>query len=258
MSVRLNQRDQRLLTKLVAARWLTTRQIRSLFFPNATLDATRKRLRKLAYEHYLRAYQPHQMAETIHTLGLKGRLVMEGKGLEVDLERGEPKQIRHYEGINAIRLSVETSGVPVVFFFAAWELARLGWTWPVIPDAVFSIKQGKNLTYAVEFDRGSEPIKKFARKIGLYQGIQGVQLKAVLVVTETVGRIRILARYLPKFCSPPLRCLATTLVEVQNKGIFSEIFLDLLDAGSNHRKYASPDKDSTSLVQVSRRKERFL
>jgi len=48
MTLRLTDRDVRMLVKCGICRWLTTDQLRRLYFPKATLNAVQKRLRKLA------------------------------------------------------------------------------------------------------------------------------------------------------------------------------------------------------------------
>ncbi len=48
MNARITERDVRLLAKLGVCRWLTTTQVKRLYFPEATLNAVQKRLRKLS------------------------------------------------------------------------------------------------------------------------------------------------------------------------------------------------------------------
>ena len=57
--MKLTPRCLNLLRLLSAARWLTTRQIHARFFPAATMDAARKRLRKLNASEYI-----HMVRET--------------------------------------------------------------------------------------------------------------------------------------------------------------------------------------------------
>lgn len=203
MRVRLTQRDERLLAKLAASRWLTTSQIQRFFFPLASRDAVRKRLRKLAFARHLHSQQPHQMAEALYSVGPKGKLVLKGKGMEVALERGLPKQLQHFIGINDIRIAVECSGSPVIYFFAAWELGRLRWICPVIPDAIFALGNGYRSTFVVEYDRGTETNEQFSRKMQAYErGLDGFLFDAVLIVTDTQGRLETLGRHLRKHTLP--------------------------------------------------------
>src|SRR5436309_574736 len=151
MSVRLTKRCMDLLELLQAARWLTTQQVRRRFFPHATLDATRKRLRKLTEVGYLAMCQEHRMCSAFFSLGREGKRVLETQGAEeIVLERKLGAQTDHLSGINDIRLAAEAK-LPVSYFFACWELPKVGWRHGIIPDAIFSV--GKR-AFAVEFDRG--------------------------------------------------------------------------------------------------------
>jgi hypothetical protein len=130
-----------------AARWLTTGQVRRRFFPGATADAARKRLRKLAASGYLVMIRKHRMSEALFTLGPEGKRALERGGAEeVVLERRLPKQLEHFTGINDVRIAAELAG-SLAHFFAHWELPGVGWRHPVIPDAVFSIYGRKSAPF---------------------------------------------------------------------------------------------------------------
>src|SRR6266516_3393602 len=109
--MKLVDRDKRLLHKLEVCKWLTTSQIQRLFFSHASLDAVRKRLRKLAAARYVRSYQPNRMSEALHGLG------------------AVPKQVDHFVAINTIRIHAEQAGAE--FFYAYWELGSFDWTYAV-------------------------------------------------------------------------------------------------------------------------------
>src|SRR5438093_13337074 len=95
--MRLTKRCFDLLKLLRAARWLTTGQVRRRFFPGATADAARKRLRKLADAQYLLMYQEHRMAEAVFALGREGKRAIEKYGAEeITLERTPPRQWEHF------------------------------------------------------------------------------------------------------------------------------------------------------------------
>lgn len=197
MGVQLTRCDERLIGKLAAARWLTTGQVQRLFFSQASLDAARKRLRKLACERWLRSYQPHRMAEAVHTPGRKAAVLLDNKGIHIRLEQRLPKQLEHLIGINEIRIAVESAGIPLLYFFAAWELQRLDWRYPIIPDAVFTLDCGRRITFAVEYDRGSETIEQFARKVRVYEHHRrDLKLNVILIVSDAERRLRKLSRYL--------------------------------------------------------------
>lgn len=228
MTVRLTERDVRLLAKCRVARWLTTTQVQKSFFSKATPDAVRKRLRKLTESGYLQSYQPNQMTEALHALGPKGKPVLEGKGFEVDLEKAPPKQLEHFIGINDIRVAVECGGLRIVYFFAAWELGALGWLYQVIPDAVFAVENGGRSTFVVEYDRGTETMEQFSKKIRAYErGLEGFPFDAVLIVAETEGRLESLCRYVRKRAFSERTFLATPIAKIREAGIFSRVFVDV-------------------------------
>src|SRR2546426_7172441 len=136
--LRLTERDKALIVKCSVCRWLTTSQVRRLYFPRATVNAVQKRLRKLSEEGYLRTHREDLLSEAIHAVGPKGKTIAEEKGVEAAVVREVPRQIAHLRGVNDIRIAVETGAVRVAYFFAHWQLANLGWTYPVIPDAIFA------------------------------------------------------------------------------------------------------------------------
>lgn len=222
MTVKLTARDRRILVKCALCRWLTTTQLKRLYFPAVTMNAVQKRLRKLADAGYLRAHREHPTAETIHALGPKGKLLVEELGITASLSGEVPKQVEHLLGINEVRVAIETCDFEVKYFFASWQLGDLGWTHPVIPDAVFALAHGEKKTLALEYDRGTETLEVLLRKLEFYeQGIEGLPIDATLIVTATNRRIDLLGREMKnrmlslKTLAAPLeaisRDLATTL-----------------------------------------------
>ena len=227
MSVRLSERDLRILTKCAVSKWLTTGQLQRLYFPDVTVDAVRKSLRRLADAGYLTAYRENRMAEALHTLGPKGKPVLEAKGLEVELFRAPPRQIVHMIGINEIRVAVEADPTRVAYFFAAWELARLGWTHLVIPDAIFAVKLPERHTFLAEYDRGTEPIEQLSRKVSVYaNGLSGFPFGAVMLVTDTAERMEAIHREL-RLQMISLRLLGATLSGVRADGIYAVKYQNL-------------------------------
>src|SRR2546427_13028476 len=104
MTLRLTDRDLRLLAKCAVCRWLTTTQVKRLYFPEATLNAVQKRLRKLSDAGYLRSYREHPTAEAIHAVGPKGKPLLEEKGICVTRDGEEPRQLEHLLGVNHGRI----------------------------------------------------------------------------------------------------------------------------------------------------------
>src|SRR5216683_916554 len=172
--LRLTERDKALIVKCSLCRWLTTRQIRRLYFPRATVNAVQKRLRKLSEAGYLRTHREDLLSEAIHTAGPKGKAIAEGKGVEAAVGSEVPRQIEHLRGVNDIRIAVETGAVRVAYFFAYWQLANLGWSHPVIPDAIFALRLPERRTFAVEYDRLTESLEVLASKLSTYDdGLPG-------------------------------------------------------------------------------------
>jgi Replication-relaxation len=228
MNVRLTDRDRRMLAKCAVCRWLTTDALRRLYFPEATLNAVQKRLRKLAEAGYLWSYREHPTAEAIHALGPEGKPIVEEKGIEVALQGEVPKQVEHLLGVNEVRIAVETGSVPVVYFFSAAELRGVGWTHAVIPDAVFAVQASERRTFFVEYDRSTETLEKLVQKLLWYgRGIDGFPFEAVLVITERTRRLDVLARELRRK-DVSVTGLASTVEEIREGGFFEVPFVDLL------------------------------
>jgi protein involved in plasmid replication-relaxation len=191
--MRLTRRCMELLQLLRAARWLTTGQVHRRFFPGATKDAARKRLRKLTGSRLLVMVQEHRMQEALFTIGPEGKRALELSGAEgLVLERRAPKQREHFLAINDLRIAAEQAG-SLSYFFASWELAAINWRQPIIPDAVFALGQR---TFAAEVDLGHENIGYIVKtKVPAYRrGFDGLPLTAILILTDRIARMRSLAR----------------------------------------------------------------
>jgi hypothetical protein len=227
MNAKLTARDERILAKCALCRWLTTTQIQRLYFPKASVNAVQKRLRKLTDAGYLRAHRENQMAEAVYAVGPKGKPLVEEQGLEVGAGDA-PKQLEHLTGINSIRIAFEASGLALIYFSAHWQLANLGWTFPVIPDAVVGTGTRERHRFLVEYDRGTEPLKTILDKLRAYsQGISGFAADAVLLVTEENRSLDRLGREVRKG-DIQLPCLAAGLAEVE-RVLTEPIFVDLSD-----------------------------
>lgn len=227
MAIRLGDRDLKVLAKCAKAQWLTTSQLQRLYFREVTPDAVRRSLRRLSASRYLTTYRENRMAEALHAVGPQGKLVLEARGIPVDIHRAPPRQLEHLRGINDIRIAVETSGLEVAFFFAAWELGEFGWRYEAIPDAVFALKLPERQTFIVEYDRGTETVEAVFRKVLLYgEGLEGFPVWAALIVTETPRRLKDLGSYL-KDETLTLPIFKSCLDEVRTEGIGSPVFGDV-------------------------------
>src|SRR5438445_3079312 len=242
MNARLTDRDLRLLVKCGICRWLTTGQIQRLYFPKATLNAVQKRLRKLSDAGYLRSYREHPTAEAVHTAGPKGKPLVEQKGIEITLTADVPKQLDHMLGVNEVRIAVETSSARVAWFFAYWQLGDLGWTYPVIPDAIFAIRgeEGRRRCL-VEYDRSTETLEKLLQKLRWYdKGLAAFPFEAVLIVTERTRRLDLLSRELRRK-GLSVTVLASALEEVKEARFFETAFVELPSGG--RRRVLEPPRE---------------
>src|SRR3989442_15282033 len=228
MRARLTDRDVRMLAKCAICRWLTTAQLKQLYFPDATLNAVQKRLRKLSDAGYLRSHREHPTSEAVHAMGPKGKPLVEEKGIEITLTSDVPKQLDHMLGVNEVRIALETTGARVAWFFAYWQLGDLRWTYPVIPDAIFALRdEAGRRTFLVEYDRSTETLEKLLQKLRWYdKGLEGFPFEAVLILTERTRRLDLLSReLLRKHLS--VAVLASTIDAVKEAGFFETAFVEL-------------------------------
>lgn len=227
MTIHLTDRDVRMLVKCALCRWLTTDQLKRMYFADATLNAVQKRLRKLADAGYLRSHREHPTAENIHTVGPKGKPLVEERGVEVAVGGEVPGQIEHLLGVNELRLVVEQGSVPVVYCFAYWQLADLGWRCLTIPDLLFAVRSPTRRTFVAEYDRGTETLDKLFEKFRRYgAGLEGFPFEAVLVVTEETRRFDLLARAM-RSNQIAVRVLVSTIGEIRDAGVFGTPFVEL-------------------------------
>ena len=210
--MKVTDRDRRVVTKLAAARWLTTSQIAVLCFPGLTPEMARRRIRLLRDARYVHSVQSNAMAEALHTVGSRGReLFSEERAQRTRLERALPKNLSHLRGINQIRVAVErtarTNGIALGFFFASWELQAHGWQLPLIPDAACRVEsEGRSATTLFEYDRGEErPSYLLQTKFARYrESLAGFPFSRVVIVAETAELRDRLQTYLGHHLPRPL------------------------------------------------------
>lgn len=203
---------------LKAARWLSTGQVHRRFFHDASIDATRKRLRKLTGAGYLVAFQEHRMSQSVFALGREAKRLLEKTGTsEIYLEKKPPKLFEHHMAINDLRIAAELSK-EIKFFFAYWELPGLEWNHPLIPDAVFSYA---NDTYFAEYDRGFENVGYFVRtKIKIYRnGIDGFPEFRLLIIADSQTRLKSLAGAIGAGSAGNFPILYATIDEIRRDGL---------------------------------------
>lgn len=230
--MRITPRCIDLLTLLCTARWLTTSQIQRRFFPRATPDAVRKRLRKLTSGKYLLMVRRDRMTQALFTIGPEGKRILETGTESVQLERKPPTQLDHFVAINDLRIAAEMAA-GLQFFYSAWELPGIGWKQPIIPDGLAAFASH---TFALEFDSGAEGVKFFvSTKMTVYQrGLDNFPLAAVLIVTDRSARMMSLAKAIG---DQQGRVLFTTLQSIRSRGLLAPVF------------YAEPGRWGVSLVE---------
>jgi hypothetical protein len=243
MKARLTDRDVRILAKLAVARWLTTAQIQRMYFSDATLNAVQKRLRRLSDAGYLRSHREHPTSEAVHSVGPKGKAIVEEKGIQATIGEDVPGQLDHLLGVNAIRIDLETSGEHIVFFFGYFQLADLGWKYQIVPDAVFAVRNSDRRTFLVEYDRGTEPLDKLVSKLERYDsGLSEFPFEAVLIITERSRHLEVLSRELRRK-GLAVAVLAATTEEVNKAGFFKSDFVELPGTG-RRRLLVRPGTDA--------------
>lgn len=221
--MRLTPRCLDLLQLLRTARWLTTSQISRRFFPLASPDAARKRLRKLTAGGYLFKVQRDRMTEVLFTLGPQGKRSLEKLGGDgIVLERKPPAQRDHFLAIGDLRIAAELTGI-LRYFYAAWELPGLGWKDRLIPDGLVALGDKR---FALEFDTGAEGVRFFVRtKMPTYQrGLDSLSLSALVIVTHRAARILSLAKAIGDHQG---KVLYTTLDLIREQGFLSPVFYEV-------------------------------
>ncbi len=218
----LSPRDLCVITKCGVGKWLSTSQLQKLCFAEVTLDAVRKSLRRLVEAGYLVSLRQDRMSEAFHGLGRKGKELLASRGLERDVVRRLPAELLHLAGINDLRVAVEGQPERVAYFFAAWELAGIGWPYPVLPDAVCGLKLPVRKTFVFEYDRGTEPLAELRRKLRMYAGLRNIRVAAVLVIVDTPKRAESLAGSLGGHGDQAV--LVTDLAQICEQGVYAPIF----------------------------------
>jgi len=132
-----------------------------------------------------------------------------------------PEHLEHLAAINDVRVALESSGTRIRFFYAHWELSALGWMYPVIPDAAFSVISEETSTCMVEIDRGTELNKDILKK---FEGYAIVALTfpfdaVILLTTSPKGRSK--SERLWATTERPFGIFLGTRAEMLKEGIWS-------------------------------------
>ena len=147
------------------AKWLTTEQLGRKFFADKSLDAVRKRMRKLVSAKYLKLLQPNPMHEKLYALP----------------ETATYKNLQHLTLVNWLRIMAEKEQCE--FFYAYWEFGDFEWTYPVIPDAISKIN---GTIYLLEVDSGTESLKQLKTKFINYESFDFAY--QLIVIADELSR----------------------------------------------------------------------
>ena len=118
----------------------------------------------------------------------------------------------------------------------------MGWTYAVIPDAVFAVKAPERRTFFVEYDRSTETLEKLVEKLVWYdKGLFEFPFEAVLIITERTRRLDVLSRELRRK-GVSVTTLASTMAKISESGVFEVPFADLL-RGARRRVLEASSED---------------
>ena len=197
--IRFTDRDLKILQKLNAAGWLTSKQIRDYFFPDKSTNAVCKRLRKLIAHRFIGIARLSSTESALYRLAGNGRLTLldrtAGTDQNITIPSQVPRKIRHFTAINDLRYyfekNIQNPPATLLFFLSETELGRYCQTrrpredpfvmwlrdFRIIPDAVARISamrdgQGRILNLYLEYDEGTEHASFFGRtKVRQYSSL---------------------------------------------------------------------------------------
>ena len=196
----LTERDKAVLREMDRLGAVTREQLMRLRFFSSKTRAN-ERLRKLTVAGYLTARRQPLSVGGPRLVYLPGRLMTEGRDTRARLTKASDLFLSHQLGLGDIRLAFEQHTA-----LSSWvpekDLADL--SLGLIPDAYVEYAVA-SLTYCafVEYDRGTETLGRFGRKVQRYSDLaySGRFERAfrrrffrVLVVTDSDGRLRTLSQ----------------------------------------------------------------
>ncbi len=213
--MRLTERDKLVVKAVNDFRVMRQDQVQRLFFPSK--NTTQVRLQLLWQHGFLKRYFPPvlggvQTSTIYYLVDRRGvELLKQEFGYSGDHSRYSSKKslndrfLEHTLGLSEIRLAVELSCQQHSLRLQEWQDEKAmkadydrvqvqNKFVPILPDSYFSIDvPGGVLRFFLEFDRGSEQLKYFKRKIAAYwnyfrsgkcKARYGTNLIRVLTVTE--------------------------------------------------------------------------
>jgi Replication-relaxation len=187
---KLTSRDRNILWSCGVSQVLTTSQILRWHFGSTSLRNVQKRVQKLVAAGFLKVIETRVCTDNLVLLGREGQAELQKTGWKVELRQEAPKDLEHHLGVVDIRIALDRSlpalpGMRLRYCYAYWELGRFAWSYPVIPDLIFSLRNAYAIQAAVEFDRKTEMLNVFAKKLLQYRLLlERHPLSTVLVVAE--------------------------------------------------------------------------
>src|SRR5713101_1379256 len=223
---KLTSRDRKILRTIAACQVLDTSQVHRWHFGNVSLNMAQKRLRKLVEAGYLDSLETKVCTDNLVVLGKEGERQLQQHGWNVELKKDLPKDLAHHMGVVDMRIAIERGlehipGLRLRYFYAYWELGRFGWSYPIIPDAIFSVRNAFTAQAALEFDRKTETLGVFARKLLQYRTLlHRHPLSTVIVVAEKSKDIERLQQGLENI-GTHIPLLIVPLEELKGRGLMA-------------------------------------
>jgi hypothetical protein len=223
---KLTSRDRRILRTIAACQVLDTSQVHRWHFGKVSLNMAQKRLRKLVEAGYLDSLETKVCTDNLVVLGREGQRHLQQHGWNVELKKEIPKDLAHHMGVVDTRIAIERGlehmpGLQLRYFYAYWELGRFAWSYPIIPDAIFSVRNAYTAQAALEFDRKTETLGVFAQKLLQYRLLlHRHPMTTIIVVAEKAKDVERLQQGLEQVGSR-IPLLIVALEELKERGLLA-------------------------------------
>src|SRR6266436_7127507 len=223
---KLTSRDRKILRTVGACQVLATGQVHRWHFGDVSLNMAQKRLRKLVEAGYLDSLETKVCTDNLLVLGKEGQRQLQQHGWNVELRKEIPKDLAHHMGVVDTRIAIERGlqynpGLQLRYFYAYWQLGRFGWSYPIIPDAIFSVRNAYTAQAALEFDRKTETLGVFAQKLLQYRLLlHRHPLSTIIVVAEKAKDVERLQQGLEQVGSR-IPLLIVALQELKARGLLA-------------------------------------
>ena len=235
LCMRITKRDIRIMQKVNQCRWLSTTQLKRLFFPDTTLRAVNKRLKILVDTKYLFAHQPSPTHEIYFRLGHMGKTyLIENSNFNsatIHLPRKFPAQLKHFSKLNDLRIALEAlvlkKQARMNFLYHDRDLKGLIGESAIIPDiltsfSLFEKQCEKKVILAIEYDAGTEnpqyfgrdKMKKYLRELENQHPLIN-QLSALVIFADSQKRVVSLLKSSLKYLDNRLKYLFASIDDLE-------------------------------------------